>query len=276
MSYDLSGNKITLPAVGRIKDSVIEIVNKHNASIDDIQSDLNDLKSDVFGILGYNVSLTADASKDDTTLSIDNIDYATKNAKFTIENDDTEYTITDVDVENSQITIDPKLAEDNAKDTILHIKSKIDPEELTNLFDEIEAILNKDGSANDVFDALIGLARAWNSAKKIVDTFEVTFDSDGDLDVDLSGYNFASADDYNIMISTNEDKPVVFRVTKKDEKTATILPRDLRYFAEDNVKYDGSCDGCSVITTLAVAYNRNPIDFTLTDLDGNERSVSEG
>ena len=276
MSYDLSGNKITLPAVGRIKDSVIEIVNKHNASIDDIQSDLNDLKSDVFGILGYNVSLTADASKDDTTLSIDNIEYATKNAKFTIENDDTEYTITDIDVDNSQITIDPALAEDNAKDTILHIKSKIDPEELTNLFNEIEAILNKDGSANDVFDALIGLARAWNSAKKIVDTFEVTFDSDGDLDVDLSGYNFASADDYNIMISTNEDKPVVFRITKKDEKTATILPRDLRYFAEDNVKYDGSCDGCSVITTLAVAYNRNPIDFTLTDLDGNERSVSEG
>ena len=276
MSYDLSGNKITLPAVGRIKDSVIEIVNKHNASIDDIQSDLNDLKSDVFGILGYNVKLTADASKDDTTLSIDNIEYATKNAKFTIEGDDTEYTITDVDVDNSQITIDPKLAEDNAKDTVLHIKSKIDPEELNDLFNEIEAILNKDGSANDVFDALIGLARAWNSTKKIVDTFEVTFDSDGDLDVDLSNYHFSSADDYNIMISTNEDKPVVFRVTKKDEKTATILPRDLRYFAEDNVKYDGSCDGCSVIITLAVAYNRNPIDFTLTDLDGNERSVSEG
>ena len=276
MSYDLSGNKITLPAVGRIKDSVIEIVNKHNASLDDIQSDLNDLKSDVFGILGYNVKLTADASKDDTTLSIDNIEYATKNAKFTIENDDTEYTITDVDTTNSQITIDPKLAEDNAKDTILHIKSKIDPEELNDLFNEIEAILNKDGSANDVFDALIGLARAWNSTKKIVDTFEITFDSDGDLDVDLSNYHFSSADDYNIMISTNEDKPVVFRITKKDEKTATILPRDLRYFAEDNVKYDGSCDGCSVITTLAVAYNRNPIDFTLTDLDGNERSVSEG
>ena len=273
MSYDLSNNKITLPAIGRIKDNVIEIVNKHNASLDDIQGDLNELKSDVFGILGYNVTLSDDAKADDTTLSINDVEYATVGAKFTIENDDTEYKITDVDTDNSQITIDPKLAEDNDKDTVLHIKSKIDPEELTNMFNEIEAILNKDGGANDVFDALITLARDWNAVRKVTDTFEVSFDSDTDLDVDLSNYGFSSADDYNIMICPNEDKPVAFRITKKDEKTATILTRDLRYFAEDNVKYDGSCDDCSVNTTLLIGYNRAQIDFTLTDLDGNERKV---
>ena len=274
MAFDLSTNKITLPPVGRIKDAVIEIVSKHNAGLDEIENDLNQLKSDVFGILGYNVTLTADANKDDTALSIDHPEYTTAGAKFKIDGDDTEYTITTVDVDNKQITIDPGLAQDTAKDTILHIKSKIDAEELNNLFNEIEAILNKDGSANDVFDALIALARAWNNSKKVVDTFELTFDASGDLDVDLSGYNFASVDDYNVLISTNEDKPVVFRVSKKDENTATILPRDLRYFAEDNVKYDGSCDGCNVKITLAVTYNRNPLDFTLTDLEGNQRSVS--
>lgn len=273
MSYDLSNNKIVLPAVSKVKDSVIEIVSKHNSSIDDIQNDLNDLKSDVFGILGYNVSLTDDAKKDDTSLPIDTPEYATIGAKFTIDGDDTEYKITDVDTANSTITIDPGLAEDVAKDTILHIKSKIDAEELKNVFDEIEAILNQDGSANDIFDALIGLARAWNSSKKIVDTFEVDFNANGDMDVDLSQYNFSSVDDYNIMISASNMKPVFFTINKKDEKTATIIPRDIRYFAEDNIKYDGSCDGCDVVVTLAVSYNRNPINFTLTDLEGNQRSV---
>ena len=272
MAYNLQDNKIVLPAVSRIKDSVIEIIAKHNGMVDAVEQDLNELKKDVFGILGYNVKLTADASKDDTTLKIDVPEYATIGAKFYIDGDDTEYRITDKS--DDTITIDPALANDTPKDTILHIKSKIDPEELINLFNEIEAILNKEGSANDVFDALIALARAYNSAKKIVDTFEVTFDANGSVDVDLSGYNFASVDDYNVLISANEDKPVVFRISKKDEKTATILTRDLRYFAEDNVAYDASCDGCNVKVTLAVTYNRTPINFTLTDLEGNTRSVS--
>jgi len=271
MAYDLQANKITLPSVTRIKDAVIEIVSKHNDNIDAIQADLNDLQKQVFGILGYNVKLTEDASKDDTTLKIDNPDYAVVGAKFNIEGDDTEYKITDKD--GDTITIDPALANDTAKDTILHIKSKIDPEELNNIFDEIEAILNKDGSANDVFDALIMLAQAYNNERKIVETWEVDFDANGSLDVDLSDYNFESADDYNIMISHNEVKPVIFRVAKKDEKTATILATDLRYFAEDEVAYDGSADGADTKITLLVAFNRNPLSFTLKDLEGNERSV---
>jgi len=271
MAYDLQGNKITLPSVTRIKDAVIEIVSKHNQNIDDIQTDLNDLQKQVFGILGYNVALTEDASKDDTTLKIDNPDYAVVGVKFTIDGDDTEYKITDKS--DDSITIDPKLANDTAKDTILHIKSKIDLERLNNLFDEIEAILNKDGSANDVFDGLISLARAYNAERKIIETWEITFDDKGSLDVDLSNFNFASADDYNIMISHNEVKPVIFRVAKKDEKTATILATDLRYFAEDNVEYDGSADGADTKVTLLVSFNRNPLSFTLKDLEGNERSV---
>ena len=275
MSYDLSANKITLPAVSRIKDSVIEIVSKHNASLDDIQTDLNDLKSDVYGILGYNVTLSADAAKDDSSLNINDIQYATVGAKFTIDSDDNTYKITSVDADNGVIGIDPTLGEDVAKDTELHIKSKIDPEELSNIFDEIEAILNKDGAANDIFDALITLARDWNAVKKVTDSFEVTFDSDSDLNVDLSGYGFDSSSNYNIFIATNDDKPAVFRIAKVDKDNALIKARDLRYFAEDNVKYDGSCDGCSCPVSILVSFDRTQIDFTLTDLEGNERKVNE-
>jgi len=271
MAYDLQGNKITLPSVTRIKDAVIEIVSKHNENIDAVQADLNDLQKQVFGILGYNVKLAEDASKDDTTLKIDVPEYAVIGAKFTIDGDDTEYKITDKD--GDTITIDPALASDTSKDTVLHIKSKIDPEELINLFNEIEAILNKDGSANDIFDALISLAKAYNNERKIVETFEVTYDADGSLDVDLSNFSFGSVDDYNIMISHNEVKPVLFRVTKKDEKTATILTTDLRYFAEDAIPYDGSVDGADTKVTLLVAFNREPIHFELTDLEGNKKSV---
>jgi len=275
MNYNLSNNKVVLPAVGRVKDSIIEIVNKHNSSLDFIQNDLNDLKSEVYGVLGYNVTVTADATSGDTVLSVNNGDYPTVGAKFTIDGDDTEYTIVNVDIPNLQITIDPQLANDVSKDTVLHIKSTVDIEEITNVFKQIESILNKSGSANDIFDALINTAKAWNNSKKIVDTFEVTFNVNGTLDVDLSAYNFSSTDDYNIMISANEDKPVVFRIAKKDEKTATVFTRDLRYFAEDNIKYDGTCSGCSVKITIAVSYDRVPISFMLTDLDGNQRQVSE-
>lgn len=272
MAYDLSEDKITLPPVSRIKDAVIEIVGKHNQSIDDIQNALNGLKEDVFGILGYNVQTTADALAGATTLEIDKPEYATIGAKFTIENDETTYTISTKD--GSTITIDPALSADTPSGTILHIKSKIDVEEIANIFDQIEQILNKEGSANDIFDALIALARGWNSAKKVVDTFEVDFNTNGALDVDLGGYNFADASEYNVLVSANDDKPVLFSVSKKDAATATIKARDLRYFAEDNVGYDGSCESCGVPVTIAVTYDRTPIDFTLTDLEGNTRSVS--
>ena len=271
MAYDLQANKITLPSVTRIKDAVIEIVSKHNENIDAVQADLNDLQKQVFGILGYNVALTEDATSGDSSLNIDIPEYVTVGAKFYIVEGGTEYKVTGKD--GNVITIDPALDVDAAKDTVLHIKSKIDPEELVNLFNEIEAILNKDGSANDVFDALIMLAQAYNNERKIVETWEVDFDANGSLDVDLSDYNFESADDYNIMISHNEVKPVIFRVAKKDEKTATILATDLRYFAEDEVAYDGSADGADTKVTLLVAFNRNPLSFTLKDLEGNERSV---
>ncbi len=273
MAIDLSTDKITLPPVSRIKDAVIEIVGKHNQSIDDIENALNGLKSDVYGILGYNVKTTADAASGANTLTIDQPEYATVGVKFTIDGDDTTYTITGKD--GSTITVDPALSADLPSGSTLHIKSKIDPEELNNIFSEIEAILNKEGPANDIFDALIALARGWNSAKKVVDTFEVEYTANsGTLDVDLSGYGFADVGDYNVLVSANDDKPVVFVVSKKDASTATIKARDLCYFAEDNVGYDGSCDGCSVPVTIAVTYNRTPIDFTLTDLEGNTRSVS--
>jgi len=271
MSYDLQANKISLPSVTRIKDAVINIITKHNDNIDAVQADLNDLQKQVFGILGYNVKLTENAAAGDSSLSIDIPEYVTVGAKFYIVEGGTEYKITGKD--SNVITIDPALDADTAKDTVLHIKSKVDPEELVNLFNEIEAILNKDGSANDVFDALIALAQAYNNERKIVETWEVTYDANGSLDIDLSNFSFGSVDAYNIMISHNEVKPVLFRVAKKDEKTATILTTDLRYFAEDAVPYDGSVEGASTPVTLLVSFNRNPLSFTLTDLKGNERSV---
>lgn len=271
MSFDLSANKIELPAVGRIKDAVIEIVAKHNDNVDAVQADLNELQEDVYGILGYNVTLSDSAKNGDSTLNINDAQYATVGAKFTVEGDDTTYKITAID--GATITIDPTIGEDLDKDTVLHIKSKIDPEEIYNVFDQIQSILNGDSSENNVFGALVEIANQWNAVVKVADSFEYTYDSNDNVDIDLSGYGFGSADDYNIMISCNSDVPAVFKVLKKDEKTATIVPRDLRYFAEDAVAYDGSCDDCSAQVTILVTYNRTPISFTLTDLNGNTRGV---
>ncbi len=269
---DLSQDKITLPPIGRIKDSVIKIVTKHNATIDNIAASLQELKSDVYGILGYNVKTGADAASGDSVLTVDQPQYVTVGAEFTIDGGTELYTVTAK--EGDTVTIDPALSADVPSGTTLHIKSKIDLEELNAIFGEIEAILNKEGPANDIFDALIMLARAYNGAKKVVDTFEVAFGANGSLEVDLSGYGFDSIDDYSVLVGANADKPVVFSVEKTDAEAATVKARDLRYFAEDNVGYDGSCEGCAVPITLAIAYDRTPIDFTLTDLEGNTRSVS--
>ena len=271
MAFDLSSQKIVLQPKPRIKDAILSIVSKHNGAVEEIQKDLNKLQSDVYGILGYNTKTSADASAGDTTLQIENPEYATVDAKFTIGDSDKQYTITDKS--DSTITIDPALENDVASGTEIHILSKIDLEEINQSLDAINEVLNKDGGVNDVFDALIALATAWNNGKKIIDSVEVDFNGSAGMTVDLSAYSFESADDYAIGVSKNAKKPVDLSVEKVDEKTATINAIDLRYFAEDEVDYDASCDGCNFPVTIFVTYDRKPVHFTLTDLDGNEREA---
>jgi len=269
--FDLSSGKITLQPTPRIKEAVLEIVSKHNNSLDEIQNDLNQLQENIYGVLGYNTTLAEDASKGATTIKVSNPEYATIGAKFKLDSDDTIYTIKDKN--ENILTIEPALTSNFVSGTELHILPKIDFEEIQKTFNAIEEIFNKEGSANDIFDALITLANAWNEDKKVIDSFEVNFNANGEVEIDLSAYNFTSTDDYTIAVSKNTRVPAHLVVEKIDEKSAKIYAIDLRYFAEDNVGYDGSCDGCSFPATILITYDRRKVHFTLTDLNNNIREI---
>jgi uncharacterized protein YukE len=121
----------------------------------------------------------------------------------------------------------------------------------------------------DVIDVLNQTVDALNAIKKN-DTYNYLFNSDtGEITIDLSAYGFASKDDYEIMVSMNGDymAPVALQVTKVDEKTAKVIARDLRHFAELNVKYidgaqtdDNGNYPYAFPFTILVSYNKVVVD----------------
>ena len=121
----------------------------------------------------------------------------------------------------------------------------------------------------DVIDLVNQLIDSINAIKKN-DTFNYSFNSDsGEVNIDLSAYAFTNTKDYDIIVSQNGNKmtPVTLIAHKVDEKTAKIIARDLRHFAELNVKYtdggkkadDGTYPNAFPFTIL-VSYNKDLID----------------
>jgi len=95
----------------------------------------------------------------------------------------------------------------------------------------------------DVIDVINRVVDSINAIRKN-DTYNYLFNSDsGEVSIDLSAYNFGASTDYNILVAMNGEfmAPVTLQVAKVDEKTAKVIARDLRQFAELNVKYtDGA------------------------------------
>jgi hypothetical protein len=95
----------------------------------------------------------------------------------------------------------------------------------------------------DVIDVTNKLVESLNAIKKS-DTFTFLFNSDsGEVNVDLSAYSFEDSANYEVLVAMNGGfmAPVTLQVEKVDEKTAKVIARDIRHFAELNVKYtDGS------------------------------------
>jgi len=121
----------------------------------------------------------------------------------------------------------------------------------------------------DVIDLVNRLIDVVNAATKN-DVHNFLFNSDtGEVIIDLSAYGFKSPTDYEIMVSMNGDfmAPVTLQVAKVDEKTAKTIARDLRHFAEYNVKYtdggtkadDGSYPNAFPFSIL-VSYKKVEID----------------
>ena len=121
----------------------------------------------------------------------------------------------------------------------------------------------------DVIDIVNRLVDAINALKKN-DTYTYLFNSNtGEVTIDLSAYGFASKDDYNLLVAMNGDymAPVTLQVAKVDEKTAKVIARDLRHFAELNVKYT---EGAEVDATgnypkafpftILVSYDKTLVD----------------
>jgi uncharacterized protein YukE len=210
-----------------------------------------------------------DLSNDKVTLNP--VDYTqgiyktVQNLVSNIQNIADKHNALDSDVENAlndlqnqvdQIneTLDADLDEINAKVTAL--------KELLGEGDSEDQFL-------DVIDIVNKLVDAINTLKKN-DTYTYLFNSDtGEVTVDLSAYGFDSNDEYDLLVAMNGDfmAPVTLQAAKVNEKTAKIIARDLRHFAELNVKYtdgakkddNGNYPNAFPFTIL-VSYNKTLVD----------------
>lgn len=147
--------------------------------------------------------------------------------------------------------------------------------------DEIKAkiqvlndIFSQTGTANDVFDALVILAEAWNDGEDLVAKRVVTYtDTAGEINVDLSAFSFSDVSDFEILATVDGTgaRYASVGIDKVDTSNAKITLWDNACFVEDGVKYDGSVNAVRV--SLLVAYNRPTLSFNITDADGNVTAV---
>jgi len=152
----------------------------------------------------------------------------------------------------------------------------VDIQEVNNKLQILADIFSKEGTANDVFDALVLLANTWNNSGDLIQTIEGVFNSQsGELNVDISMFNFGSKDDYKIVGSTDK-KGALNTVTgfeKLDEKTVVITAFDRACFVEDGIFYDASVDGASFGITFSISYTRPQLSFNLSDETGEQTNV---
>jgi len=184
-------------------------------------------------------------------------------------------------VANLQLVADKHNALDSDVEASLNnLQKQIDDlnslsqEEIEALQDKIKALKELLGEGDeednflDVIDIVNKLVDNINAIRKN-DTYSYLFNSNtGEVSVDLSAYGFTSKDDYEILVAMNGDymAPVTLQAAKVDEKTSKIIARDLRHFAELNVKYTDGAEQDSQGNypkafpfTILVSYNKELI-----------------
>jgi len=165
---------------------------------------------------------------------------------------------------------DTKTENDKIKDDInaLIETENVNIEEVNNKLQILADIFSKDGTANDVFDSLVLMANAWNNAGDISQTMEGIFNSEtGELNIDISSFNFNSKDDYSIVGSTDSlgALNVALGFNKLDEKTVVVTAFNRACFVEDSVPYNASAEENNFNITFTISYKRPHLSFKLTD-----------
>jgi len=152
-------------------------------------------------------------------------------------------------------------------------QSGTDVTEIQNKLNILADIFSKDGEANDVFDAIVGIVDSWNNGGEIVKTIETPFNSaTGIATVDLTAFGFTDTS-YKVIgsVDTLGSLKASVGFDKTDANTITIKAYDKACFVEDAVMYDASTNSFNV--TVGVAYERQPLSFTLTDETGAETTI---
>ena len=171
----------------------------------------------------------------------------------------------DTDVENALNDLQSQV--DNINDAL-----DADLDEINDKITALKEILGQGDTEDqflDVIDIVNKLVDAINALKKN-DTYTYLFNSDtGEVTIDLSAYGFGSSDEYQLLVAMNGEymAPITLQAAKVDEKTAKVIARDLRHFAELNVKYtegaeqddDGNYPKAFPFTIL-VSYNKVMVD----------------
>jgi len=284
MAYDLSSQHITLTAQDMthgIKSAVVnaqtrieELKTGQDNLNDAVETALNNVDVRLNALLGGETVLSADVSKDGTTITVDGPSIVTKDAKLEIGDSDTVYTVVSKD-ENNVITLDPAIDADYAQGTVVNVHSAADVTAIQEQMNVLAEIFSKEGTANDVFDALVILANAWNEAGDMISVKEVEFTAEnGEASVDLSAFNFQDTS-YKLIGSVDGKGAMASRTgfIKVSKSEAKIVAYDTRYFVEDEVKYNASVDGASFIVTIGVTYPRPRLSFSITDEENNTTSV---
>ena len=258
-------------AVTNVQTRIDELLAGQNELNTDTVVELNRLKAILNDLTGYSSQTTADAVKDDTTITV--ADAKGFEAEDEIIINDTAYTIDSID--GNDITLTSGLVEDVVTDTKVIKNSTLDITSINEKMQTLADIFSKSGTANDVFDALVILANAWNASAKIVDTVKGVFDSEtGTLDIDVSNFGFASTTDFNVVGSTNALGALKASVgfDKVDENTITITAYDKACFVEDEIPFNAKDNSFDV--TIHITYSREHLAFSITDEDGTVIEVA--
>ena len=252
-------------AIDNAQSRIEELLAGQNSLNTDTQTEINSLKAWLNDLAGYKSVLSADAAKDDTTITVDDAHGFEADDEIVIL--DETYIVDSIN--KNDITLKSGLAADAAANTEVIKYSTLDIESINEKMQILADIFSQEGTANDVFDALVILAQAWNNAGQMVQTVKGVFNSDtGTLDIDISSFGFASTDDYDVVgsISSLGALKTTVGIDKKDENTITITAYDRACFVEDAVLFDATDNNFDI--TVIITYARPEVHFTITDEDG--------
>lgn len=266
-SYD--GHKFK-DAIGNAQTRIDELLNGQNELNSDTKIELDKTKSILNDIVGFTSTTTADFKVDDVAISVAKASGFEADDKITILDD--EYIIDSVT--GNTVALKSGLLQDVPTGTEVIKNSTLNIESVNDKIQTLADIFSKTGTANDVFDALVLLANSWNKGNNLHKVIKGSFDSEtGELNVDLTDFNFKTTADYDVTYATNSFGARVSSIgaDKVDEKTVKIIAWDDACFVEDGIFYNAKENPFDF--TLVVHYKRPTISFSIADEDGTVTSV---